>query len=142
MRSLAQLKQLHLRYRPCQRIVRTDALSLKRIVRNLLSNAVRYTPPGGDILLACRMRQGQLWLLCWDTGPGMPPEQAAQCFEAFTRYDPEQQVPEGLGLGLFSVRELARGLGVPTWLQSRPGHGTCIGVALLINLNADKNLTQ
>lgn len=129
-REVAQLKQLHLRYRPCHQAVHTDLLSLQRITRNLLSNAVRYTPPGGDVLLACRMRQGRLWLLCWDTGPGMPPEQAQQCFEAFTRFDPEQKVPEGLGLGLFSVRELARGLGVPTLLQSQPGRGTCIGVAL------------
>jgi signal transduction histidine kinase len=140
MRQVAQLKQVHLRYRPSQRQVRTDLLSLQRIVRNLLSNAVRYTPPGGDILLACRMREGQLWLLCWDTGPGMQPEQAAQCFEAFTRFDAEQKVPEGLGLGLFSVRELARALGVPTWLQSQPGRGTCIGVGLIwddkkMNLN-------
>lgn len=133
MREVAQLKQVHLRYRPSQRRVRTDLLSLQRIVRNLLSNAVRYTPPGGDILLACRLRQGQPWLLCWDTGPGMPPEQAAQCFEAFTRFDPDQQVSEGLGLGLFSVRELARSLGVPTWLHSRPGHGTCIGVGLNVS---------
>lgn len=137
MRQVAQLKQLHLRYRPSQRKVRTDLLSLQRIVRNLLSNAVRYTSPGGDILLACRMRQGQLWLLCWDTGPGMLPEQAAQCFEAFTRFDPEQQVPEGLGLGLFSVRELARGMGMPTWLQSRPGRGTCIGVGLRAQPDTD-----
>lgn len=129
-RDVAQLKQLHLRYRPCHQHVRTDLLSLQRITRNLLSNAVRYTPAGGDVLLACRMRQGRLWLLCWDTGPGMPPEQAAQCFEAFTRFDPEQKVPEGLGLGLFSVRELARCLGVTTWLQSWLGQGTCIGVAL------------
>lgn len=129
-REVAQLKQLHLRYRPAHHRVRTDVLSLQRIVRNLLSNAVRYTPPGGDVLLACRQRQGRLWLLCWDTGPGMPPEQMQQCFEAFTRFDPDQRVPEGLGLGLFSVRELARGLDVPTWLQSRPGHGSCIGVGL------------
>lgn len=141
MRQVAQLKQVHLRYRPSQRKVRTDLLSLQRIVRNLLSNAVRYTPPGGDILLACRMRQGQLWLLCWDTGPGMPPEQAAQCFEAFTRFDPEQKVPEGLGLGLFSVRELAASLGMPTWLQSRPGRGTCIGVGLWAQPEPDENLT-
>lgn len=140
-RDVAQIKQLHLRYRPCLRQVRTDVLSLQRIVRNLLSNAVRYTPPGGDILLACRTRQGQLWLLCWDTGPGMPPEQAAQCFEAFTRFDPEQKVPEGLGLGLFSVRDLAASLGVPTWLQSRPGRGTCIGVGLWAQPESDDKLT-
>ncbi|WP_396434523.1 sensor histidine kinase [Limnohabitans sp.] len=136
MRQVAQLKQLHLRYRPSQHSVRTDPLSLQRIVRNLLTNAVRYTPPGGDILLACRTREGQLWLLCWDTGLGMTPEQAKQCFEAFTRFDADQKAPEGLGLGLFSVRELARTLGVPTWLQSSPGRGTCIGVGLIL---ASKN---
>lgn len=137
MRQTAQLKQLHLRYRPCQHSVRTDLLSLQRIVRNLLSNAVRYTPPGGDILMACRMREGQLWLLCWDTGPGMSPEQADRCFDAFTRFDADQKVPEGLGLGLYSVRELARSLNVPTWLQSQLGRGTCIGVGLQL---ASKNM--
>ncbi|MEY4419883.1 MAG: hypothetical protein RLZZ498_479 [Pseudomonadota bacterium] len=131
MREVAHLKQLHLRYRPCHTSIRTDVLSLQRITRNLLSNSVRYTPPGGDILLACRSRQGQLWLLCWDTGPGMSQAQTQQCFEAFTRFEVDQHIPEGLGLGLFSVRELARTLGVPTWLQSSPGHGTCIGVGLI-----------
>lgn len=130
LRDVAQLKQLHLRYRPCHTPIRTDTLSLQRITRNLLSNAVRYTPAGGDILLACRWRKGQLWLLCWDTGAGMSPAQTQQCFEAFTRFDVQQHIPEGLGLGLFSVRELARRLGVPTWLQSFPDRGTCIGVAL------------
>jgi signal transduction histidine kinase len=131
MREVAHLKQLHLRYRPCHTSIRTDVLSLQRITRNLLSNAVRYTPPGGDILLACRWRNGQLWLLCWDTGAGMSNAQMQQCFEAFTRFDVDQYIPEGLGLGLFSVRELARNLGVSTWLQSRLGHGTCIGVGLI-----------
>lgn len=130
MREVAQLKQLHLRYRPCHTPIHTDLLSLQRITRNLLSNAVRYTPPGGDILLACRWREGQLWLLCWDTGAGMSKAQMQQCFDAFTRFEADQHIPEGLGLGLFSVRELARNLGVPTWLQSRLGRGTCIGVGL------------
>ena len=130
-RPLAQMKHINLRYRPTHRALHTHEPYLQRIVRNLITNALRYTPPGGRVLLSCRQRGEVTWLLCIDTGEGMSPEQAQKCFEAFTRFGDTQRIPEGMGLGLFSVRQLAMALRGQTYLKSREGHGTVIGVGLL-----------
>ncbi len=130
-RPLAQMKHINLRYRPTHRALNTHEPHLQRIVRNLITNALRYTPPGGRVLLTCRQRGEVTWLLCIDTGEGMSPEQAQKCFEAFTRFGDTQRIPEGMGLGLFSVRQLANAIGAQTHLKSREGHGTVIGIGLL-----------
>jgi len=130
-RPLAQIKHINLRYRPTHRTLHSYAPHLQRIVRNLLTNALRYTPPGGRVLLCCRQRGEVTWLLCIDTGEGMSPEQAQQCFEAFTRFGDTQRIPEGMGLGLFSVRQLAKAIGARTHLNSVQGRGTVLGIGLL-----------
>lgn len=130
-RPLAQMKHINLRYRPTKRVVQTHQPHLQRIVRNLISNALRYTAPGGRVLLCCRQRGDVTWLLCIDTGEGMSPEQAQKCFEAFTRFGDTQRIPEGMGLGLFSVRQLASAIGAQTHLKSVQGRGTVIGVGML-----------
>lgn len=129
-RGTARLKHVQLRYRPPSLFVRSHAVQLERLVRNLLANAIRYTPTGGGVLVACRKRQGQWWLCVFDTGPGFPPEQAERCFEAFTRHDDSVEIPRSLGLGLYSVRQTARLLRLRTHLISRSGSGTQIGIAL------------
>lgn len=128
--SLAAMKQVHLKTRLHPLKVRTQTLALERIVRNLLSNALRYTGAGGRLLLVTRRRQGQWWLFVLDTGVGMSADQAKACFEAFTRFDDATVIPQGLGLGLYSVHHLAAQLGAKTHLSSRQGHGTVIGISL------------
>lgn len=130
-RPLAQMKRINLRCRPTSKMVYSYEPHLQRIVRNLITNALRYTPPGGRVLLTCRQRGELTWLLCIDTGEGMGPEQAQKCFEAFTRFGDTQHIPEGMGLGLFSVRQLANAIGAQTHLKSIQGQGTVIGVGLL-----------
>jgi signal transduction histidine kinase len=132
-RPLAQMKHINLRYRPTNRTLHTYEPHIQRILRNLITNALRYTPPGGRVLLTCRQRGEVTWLLCIDTGDGMSPVQAQKCFDAFTRFGDTQRIPEGMGLGLFSVRQLASAIGAQTHLRSREGHGTVIGVGLLLH---------
>jgi two-component system, sensor histidine kinase len=110
--------------------VHSDPALLQRIMRNLLTNALRYTLAGGGILLGVRRAEGKLWLMVYDNGIGMSPEQAQACFDAYTRFGDIQRVPEGMGIGLYSVKRMADQLGLQTRLLSKTDSGTAIGVSL------------
>lgn len=129
-RQWTQARSVTLRYQPSERLIRTDLQLLQRIVRNLLSNVLRYTDEGGRILIGCRRRQGRLWLMVIDNGIGMSEADAARCFEAFQRGGELERVPEGMGLGLYSVNRMAGLLGQSTTLTSVFGKGTAVGVSL------------
>jgi signal transduction histidine kinase len=131
-RLLASQKHTSLRARTTKLVIHTDPALLQRIVRNLLTNAVRYTPVGGQILLGVRRAKGQHWLMVYDNGIGMSPEQAKASFEAFSRFGDINRVPEGQGIGLYSVKNMANQLGLKTWLVSHIGKGTTIGISLPI----------
>lgn len=130
-RQWTQPRLITLRYQRVDRLVLTDPQILQRIVRNLLSNALRYTNEGGRILIGCRRQQGKLWLMVMDTGIGMSEADASRCFTAFQRFGEPERVPEGMGIGLYSVKRMATLLGQETTLRSTPGKGTAIGVSLL-----------
>ncbi len=129
-RQWTRAHHITLRYLPVHRLVRTDVLMLQRIARNLLSNALRYTDEGGRILIGCRRRRGRLWLMVIDTGIGMSKADAARCFEAFQRGGELERVPEGMGIGLYSVKRMATLLGQSTKLASVRGKGTSVGVSV------------
>lgn len=130
-RQWTRARRVTLRYLPTDRLIRTDVQMLRRIARNLLSNALRYTDEGGRILIGCRRRQGRLWLMVIDTGIGMSETDGARCFEAFQRGGELERVPEGMGIGLYSVKRMATLLGQSTTLRSVPGSGTAVGVSLV-----------
>ncbi len=129
-RPLAQMRHLVLRYRPSQETVLIDPISVQRMVRNLLNNAIHYTPAGGRVLIACQRRGQVLWLLCIDNGMGMTPSQLKDCFEPFTRFDLTGEGINKLGLGLFSVKQQALQYQMPTRLQSVQGRGTLVGFGM------------
>ena len=122
--SEAERKGLSLRVRAPDAWIESDAILLERILRNLLSNALRHTARGG-VLLAARPRGGRLRLQVWDSGSGIAPEHQPRIFDEFYQAGREDgQIRHGLGLGLAIVRRLARLLGYPLQLDSRPGRGT------------------
>lgn len=131
-RHIASQKHISLRYRTSGLCAQTDPALLQRIVRNLLSNAIRYTPKGGRVLMGYRrgVQVESHWLMVYDNGAGMTAAQAASCFEAYTRADEANQAPEGMGLGLFSVKRIATELGQQIKLVSKLGRGTAIGVSV------------
>lgn len=108
--------------------VRTDPMLLERILRNLVENALRYTPQGG-IVVGCRRGHGVVRLCVADTGIGIPETQQAAVFDEFVQIgNPERDRAKGLGLGLAIVRRLARLLGHEVHLRSRPGKGSVFAV--------------
>ncbi len=121
---LAEEKRLWLRFRPTREWARSDPLMFERILRNLLSNALRYTDHGG-VLVACRRRGDTLWMEVRDSGIGIPPAEQARIFEEFYQVgNPERDRSKGIGLGLSIVRRLADLLGEEVALRSAPGRGS------------------
>lgn len=117
--------------------VDTDPVLLERILLNLAGNAVRYTPPGGAVLLGSRRREGHARIEVWDTGVGIAHDQQAQVFEEFVQlHNAEPQREQGLGLGLSVVQRLADLLGHPIGLRSRVGRGSCFHVDVPLVLPA------
>lgn len=111
--------------------VHSDPAQLERIVRNLVDNALKYSPDGGAVVVGCRNAGDEVLVQVVDTGPGIPPERQDAVFEEFVQLDnPERDRAKGLGLGLAIVRHLARLLGHRVMLRSRGGHGTCFSVAM------------
>ncbi|HKC42806.1 MAG TPA: hybrid sensor histidine kinase/response regulator, partial [Burkholderiales bacterium] len=127
-------KELRLRFVPSRAFARSDPILVERILRNLVSNAIRYTRRGG-IVVGCRRRRGALSLEVWDTGIGIPPEQQARIFDEFYQVaNPERDRKKGLGLGLAIVQRLSGLLGSTVTVASRPGHGSVFRVAVPVGV--------
>jgi len=101
----------------------TDAELLRRLLANLVSNAIRYTL-AGEVRVSCAARGNKLKIEVRDTGIGIPPDQVERVFEEFYQVDRGTQRPEGLGLGLSIVRRLANLLRCDIKLDSAFGRGT------------------
>lgn len=121
---LARDKSLTLTYRATALAVTSDQLMLRRILQNLLANALRYTDRG-EVKLAARRRGDGVRIEVWDTGPGIAPQERARIFEEFERgAASERTATAGFGLGLSIVRRTAQSLGHEVEVCSRVGHGT------------------
>ncbi|MEA2834731.1 MAG: hypothetical protein QOG66_2933 [Methylobacteriaceae bacterium] len=121
---MAREKQLEFKVMPCSLPVLSDRRLLRRLLRNLVSNALKYTPPQGGVLVGARRRAGGLRLEVWDTGVGIPENQQKIIFQEFTRLESAQQTAAGLGLGLSIVERLGRVLDHDVSLRSVPGRGS------------------
>lgn len=127
----ARSRGLTLRFRPTAAWVHSDPALLEQILRNLVSNALRYTERGG-VLVGLRRSGAQGWRLeVWDSGRGIAPEHHGLIFEEFAQLpSPAGRRGKGLGLGLAIVDRAARQLGHARGVRSRPGHGSCFWVEL------------
>lgn len=130
-KPFAERKGLRLAVRCPDVTVTSDPLLLRRILQNLVSNAVRYTDAGG-VLLAARRREGSVRVEVVDTGCGIAPEECGLVFDEFYRGRAPAGAAEdpGLGLGLSIVHRMAQALDHPLALASRPGHGTRVALTL------------
>ncbi|XVJ68403.1 MAG: response regulator [Rhizobacter sp.] len=123
-------KGLELRVLPCGAQVSSDSFQLRRIVDNLVANAIRYTH-NGRVLVRCRVRTNLLWLQVWDSGLGIARHDRQRIFEEFVQIaDTQRTSAQGLGLGLSIVRRLAQRLHHPLRLHSRPGRGSLFALGI------------
>ena len=126
-------KGLGLNIRGGRHVALADPLLVERIVRNLVSNAIRYTTDG-TVLVSCRKRGGGLLVQVWDTGPGIREEERQRVFEEFYQVPGQQAVAaeqkKGLGLGLAIVKRLAALMAAPVRLASTAGRGSVFTLEL------------
>jgi signal transduction histidine kinase len=134
-------RELEYRYVPCvQRgdgsraatvLVHADPEKLQQILINLLTNALKYTAPGGQITLECRVADGVAMVSVRDTGRGIAADKLATIFDPFVQVDRSLHTSEsGVGLGLAISRELARAMGGDLAVESVVGSGSTFTLRL------------
>jgi Na+/proline symporter/signal transduction histidine kinase len=126
---LAATKGLDLTFMPCSLVVRSDRRLLRRLIQNLVSNAIKYTPEG-CVLVGCRRRDDHLRIDIYDTGVGIPQSKWRDIFVEFHRLDQGAKIARGLGLGLSIVERLARVLDCTIELESETGRGSHFAVTV------------
>jgi Na+/proline symporter/signal transduction histidine kinase len=134
--SVAARRGVELVVVPSRAFVSTDPAFLRRILQNLLSNALRYGRADGRparVLLGCRRAGDGLRIEVRDNGPGIPSDKQVIIFDEFVRLQAEDDAPReerGLGLGLAIVDRIARMLDLPVGLSSAPGRGSTFSVTV------------
>ncbi len=125
-------KGLVLHVVPCGRSIRSDPRLLEQMVRNLLSNALKYTKRG-KVLVGCRQHPGMLSIEVWDTGVGIPNEELQTIFEEYHQLDnAHRERNRGLGLGLSIVERLGKLLDHRVRVRSCPGKGSVFAIEIAL----------
>jgi signal transduction histidine kinase len=120
----ARAKSIEVRLVGSDGMVLSDRLLVGRILQNLVSNAIKYTRPGGRLLVGCRRHGARLRLDIIDTGIGFSREQQGLIFNEFSRLEQGARMAPGLGLGLSIVQRLVAALGLGLELDSVEGRGS------------------
>ncbi|MEL0168099.1 MAG: NahK/ErcS family hybrid sensor histidine kinase/response regulator [Pseudomonadaceae bacterium] len=144
--SVAEAAGVGLRGRVGAYVVHTDYRLLSRILRNFISNAIRYTDQGG-VLVGCRVRGSELCIQVWDTGRGIARSDFKRIFQEFNQLDAgKASQRRGVGLGLAIVDRIARLLHARIEVQSRLGRGSMFAVNIPLAVagarRADNAATQ
>ncbi len=128
---LAREKGLELAFVPASATIRSDRRLLRRVLQNLVSNAIKYTPKG-RVLVGCRRRGKRLRIDVYDTGLGIPNSRKRAIFKEFHRLEEGAKVARGLGLGLSIVDRIGRVLDHKIEVKSNVGRGShfCVEVPL------------
>ena len=121
---MARERNISLRIVASGATVLVDRMLVGRIVQNLVSNAIKYTQPGGKVLVGLRRRGNRMRLDVIDTGIGFNRDQHRLLFAEFSRLERGARMAQGLGLGLSIVQRLVTALGLTLELDSREGRGS------------------
>jgi signal transduction histidine kinase len=141
MKLLAKTKDIELVLDESQRdlVIEGNLVLLSRAVGNLLDNAVKYTPKGGQIHVKLGQSSGQALVSVIDNGPGIQARDLPRVFEKFYRARPELDDVPGTGLGLAIVKTIAEQHGGQVWVESQPNAGSTFTIALPLISNGEKN---
>jgi signal transduction histidine kinase len=113
-------------------LIEAEATYVEQVVRNYLTNAVKYSEPDGIIEVTMAIEDASVAVRVLDRGIGVDEEAASQAFELFFRTKTASRTASGAGIGLFVCRQLVEAMGGRTWLRPRPGGGTEAGFRLPI----------
>ena len=126
---IARARGVRLSFVPCALAVESDRLMLRRLLQNLISNAIKYTPQG-RVLVGVRRQGGALRISVFDTGVGIPVPKREEIFKEFHRLEQGARIARGLGLGLSIVRRLAHVLDHRVAIDANRGGGSCFSVTV------------
>ena len=111
-------------------LIAMDAARMERLLFNLLSNALKFTPRGGTVSVRVRVTKPSVLLSVSDTGCGIAPDRLERVFDSFLEQDPMRLPPRGMGLGLALCRRIAEGHGGSIVAESKEGKGSRFTVSL------------
>ncbi|WP_337181297.1 PAS domain-containing hybrid sensor histidine kinase/response regulator [Shinella sp.] len=138
---IARAKNLKFTVLSSSLAIRTDPNLLRRVVQNLVSNAIKYTN-SGKVLVGVRRKGGHAFIQVLDSGIGIPSSKFRTVFKEFARLDEGARTAPGLGLGLSIVDRISRVLSHPVELQSTPGRGTSFKVRVPIDMAASRHVAD
>jgi signal transduction histidine kinase/DNA-binding NarL/FixJ family response regulator len=102
--------------------VRMDAARVLQVISNLVGNALKFTPAGGEVSIHGEALEGEVRISVRDTGPGITPDKIPHVFGRFWQADPRDR--RGIGMGLSIAQGLVEGHGGRIWVESQPGEGS------------------
>jgi PAS domain S-box-containing protein len=123
---------VEMRLEPDLPVVAGEATYVEQIVRNLLGNAAKYTPPGTAVVVDARRNEQDVEIRVTDSGPGIPDASLQRTFELFYRDPDSARAVAGSGIGLFVCRSLVEAMGGRMWATRPPGGGTEFGFTLRV----------
>ena len=117
--------KFNLEFAPSFPVVEADVRCIEQALRNLVQNAIKYSPEGGEIIIAGEVKKGKVLVSVSDEGVGIPPEHQDKVFERFYRVDsPLTYSTPGSGLGLSITKGHVEAHGGEVWLESTVGKGS------------------
>ena len=124
-RAIAESRKIALKFTSSQPKIdaKVDKLGYSRVIGNLVSNALKFTPKNGEVNVHCELMGDEVHVSVQDTGSGMEPADVQKLFERFSRLEKHQDI-EGSGLGLFVVKSIVSAHGGKVEVSSSVGHGT------------------
>lgn len=135
-RLQAQSSEVHLNLDLASNLpqIEVDVDRMTQVIRNLLGNALRHTPAGGRVTVACQSdKPHELSVIVSDTGEGIPPDDLPYIFDRFYRADKSRsRASGGSGIGLAIVKQLVEAHGGKVWVESQPGRGATFAFTLPI----------
>jgi two-component system NtrC family sensor kinase len=114
-------------------LVHGDPIRLRQVIANLLENALKYTPPGGRVVLDAHVEDDQIIICISDTGPGIPPADQPYLFDKFFRASNVPEEARGTGLGLSIVKSIVEQHDGRIWVESELGKGATFTVVLPVS---------